>query len=226
VNDASGTWLLAIDTSSEQASIALFDGLRVADLTWPAGRDQTVSVLDEIDHLITLNKLTVADLAIVAVATGPGMFNGLRVGMSVAKGLAFSASLPLIGVPTLDAVALPLTACELPIIAVLSAGRGRLLWAKYTDGQRTEPRNGTPEELAAEIESGESDVLLCGEIISSHRKILGTIALAQIAPITSVVHRASSVADLAWRRYLENDFDDPVTLEPTYLHAASPVRVP
>jgi tRNA threonylcarbamoyladenosine biosynthesis protein TsaB len=226
VNDASGTWLLAIDTSSEQASIALFDGHRVADLTWPAGRDQTVSVLDEIDHLITLNKLTVADLAIVAVATGPGMFNGLRVGMSVAKGLAFSASLPLIGVPTLDAVALPLTACELPIIAVLSAGRGRLLWAKYTDGHGTEPRNGTPEELAAEIEAGESDVLLCGEIIPNHREIFAKAAHVRVTPISSVMHRASAVAELAWRRYLADDCDDPVTLEPTYLHAASPVRVP
>jgi tRNA threonylcarbamoyladenosine biosynthesis protein TsaB len=224
LNDASGKWLLAIDTSTEQASIALFDGHRLADLTWPAGRDQTVSVLDEIDHLLTLNKLSIADLAAVAVATGPGMFNGLRVGMSVAKGISFSASLPLIGLPTLDAVALPHLECELPIIAVLSAGRGRLLWARYADGHRAEPRNGTPEELATEIESGESDILLCGEIIQSHREILEKIARVRIAPITGVTHRASAVAELAWGRYLKGDFDDSVTLEPTYLHAASPIR--
>jgi tRNA threonylcarbamoyladenosine biosynthesis protein TsaB len=224
VNDASGTWLLAIDTSTEQASITLFDGHRLADLTWPAGRGQTVSVVDEIDHLLTLNKLTISGLAAVAVATGPGMFNGLRVGMSIAKGLAFSASLPLIGVPTLDAVALPHTACELPIIAVLSAGRGRLLWAKYADGQGAEPRNGTPDELTTEIESSESDVLVCGEIIPSHREILDKITRVRIAPITTATRRASSVAELAWGRYQTGNIDDPVNLEPAYLHAASPTE--
>jgi tRNA threonylcarbamoyladenosine biosynthesis protein TsaB len=226
VDQVPQAWLLAIDTSTEQASIALFDGHRLADLTWPAGRDQTVSVLDEIDHLLTLNKLTTAELAVVSVATGPGMFNGLRVGMSVAKGLAFSISLPLIGVPTLDAVALPHVECGLPIIAVLSAGRGRLLWARTADGQLTAPRNGTADELAAEINAGEIDVLLCGEIFPSHREILAKIARVRIAPISSVMHRASAVAELAWRRFQAGDFDDPVTLEPTYLHAATPVRGP
>ena len=217
-------WLLAIDTSTEQASVALFDGHRLTDLTWAAGRDQTVSVLVEIDHLLALNKLTIADLAAVSVATGPGMFNGLRVGMSVAKGLAFSASLPLIGIPTLDAVALPHVECDMPVIAVLSAGRGRLLWARLAGGQLTVPRNGTVDELAAEIASGEIDVLLCGEIIPSYREILAKIARVRIAPISSVMHRASAIAELAWRRYLAGDFDDLVTLEPTYLHAATPVR--
>jgi tRNA threonylcarbamoyladenosine biosynthesis protein TsaB len=224
VIDSSGRWLLAIDTSTEQASIALFDGHHLAELTWPAGRDQTVSVLNQIDHLLTLNKLTVADLAAVSVATGPGMFNGLRVGMSVAKGLAFSASLPLIGVPTLAAVVLPFTECGLPIIAVLPAGRGRLLWARSENGELADPRNGTPEELAEDIAPDNTDVLLCGEINPNYRESLATLPLLRIPPLSGGVCRASAVAELARQRFQAGDVDDPVTLEPTYLHAASPPK--
>jgi tRNA threonylcarbamoyladenosine biosynthesis protein TsaB len=223
VNDASGRWLLAIDTSTEQASIALFDGQLHAELSWPAGRDQTVSVLDQIDHLLTLNKLIIADLAAVSVATGPGMFNGLRVGMSVAKGLAFSASLPLIGVPTLAAVVLPYAECGLPIVPVLPAGRGRLLWAKFENGELAEPRNGTPEELAESVAVADTDVLLCGEINPIHRQSLAKLPHLRVPPLSGGVCRASAVAELAWERFQASDHDDPVTLEPTYLHAASRV---
>jgi tRNA threonylcarbamoyladenosine biosynthesis protein TsaB len=215
-------WLLAIDTSTEQASIALFDGVQCSETTWPAGRDQTVSVLDQIDHLLTLTKLSVADLGAIGIATGPGMFNGLRVGMSVAKGFALSANLPLIGVPTLEAVALPHQACGLPVIAVLAAGRGRILWAKNDAGQLGEPRNGRPEELAAEIEETESNVLVCGELSRDQRKALGQLALVHLATMSGSICRALAVAELAWKRYERGEIDDAVSLEPTYLHAANP----
>jgi tRNA threonylcarbamoyladenosine biosynthesis protein TsaB len=226
VNEANGKWLLAIDTSTEQASIAFFDGERLANLSWPAGRDQTVSVLDQIDHLLTLNRLTISDLAAVAVATGPGMFNGLRVGMSVAKGLAFSASLPLIGVPTLNAVVMPLFGCGLPVIGVLKAGRGRLLWSIHTTESTSKPKNGTVEELVHEANAHGSELMVCGEISSAHREALLNTAWARVAPLSTVLNRAASVAELAWVRFQGGDFDDPVTLEPTYLHAASPAGHP
>ena len=224
MGNTSAKWLLAIDTSTEQASIALYDGEHFADLTWPAGRDQTVSVLDQIDHLLSLNRLSIADLAAVGVATGPGMFNGLRVGMSITKGLAFSASLPLIGVPTLGAVALPHVTCGMPVIAVLTAGRGRLLWSTYSGGHASEPRNGTVDELASEIDAGGVDVLVCGELLLVHREVLARSQHARIPPMAGGVRRASAVAELAYRRLQTEDFDDPVNLEPTYLHAASSSR--
>jgi tRNA threonylcarbamoyladenosine biosynthesis protein TsaB len=224
VSNTSAKWLLAIDTSAEQASIALYDGEHFADLSWPAGRDQTVSVLEQIDHLLSLNKLSIADLAAIGVATGPGMFNGLRVGMSVAKGLAYSASLPLIGVSTLDAVALPHVTCGMPVIAVLAAGRGRLLWSNYSGGHTSEPRNGTVDELASEIDAGGIDVLICGELLAVHRETLAQSPHTRLPPRSGVVRRASAVAELAYNRLLNGDFDDLVNLEPTYLHAAGPVR--
>lgn len=217
-----GDWLLAIDTSTEQAAIALFDGQRLAETMWPAGRDQTVSLLDQIDHLLMLTKLAVADLGAVGIAIGPGMFNGLRVGMSVAKGFALSANLPLIGVPTLDAVVLPHAECGLLIIGVLAAGRSRLLWAAGDHGQLGSPRNGTVEELVRGIEDAGSNVLVCGELTIEQRAVLGRSHLVRLSPLAGGTRRPGAVAELAWRRFLDRDFDDPVNLEPAYLHAASP----
>ena len=154
------------------------------------------------------------------------MFNGLRVGMSIAKGLAFSASLPLIGVPTLDAVAQPHDACGLPIVAVLQAGRGRLIWSKYWAGTSSEPRNGTASELAQEIVQAGEMVLLCGEVSQEVRVEVAQSLHARIGWPLSGMRRAACVAYLGWLRFRLGRVDDSVALEPTYLHAASPISKP
>ena len=124
-------WLLAIDSSTDQAGIALFDGQRLAELSWIAGRTQTTSLLSEVDHLLKLQGVTLKDIAAIAVATGPGAFSGLRVGFGIAKGLSLARGIPLIGVPTLDATAYFWSIQESPVVAVVQAGRGRVVWAEY-----------------------------------------------------------------------------------------------
>jgi tRNA threonylcarbamoyladenosine biosynthesis protein TsaB len=131
-------WLLAIDTSSEVASLALAPvgeghGLPGAELTWQAGRAQTTSLLTQADRLLRLCAIDSSALSAVAIATGPGGFNALRVGMSVAKGFAFALDIPIIGVGTLDlaAQAAAVWGCEVPVRAFVSAGRGRVVCADY-----------------------------------------------------------------------------------------------
>ena len=148
--------LLAIDSSTDQAGVGLYDGVRVAELSWVAGRTQTASLLGQIQHLLTLHQLTPSDLAAIAVAIGPGTFSGLRVGISVAKGLVLGLGIPLVGVPTLTAAALPLAGAGAAVVAIVAAGRDRLVWAEYRDQRRglaetAPPRNGTAEELAADL---------------------------------------------------------------------------
>src|SRR4051812_20321526 len=125
---ASQPWLLAIDTSTEQAGIALTDGSRTAETSWWAGRDQTVTVLAQIDRLVDLVGINPGEIAAIAVATGPGMFNGLRVGMSIAKGWHLGSGAVLIGVSTFDITTEPYSGLGLPVIATIAAGRGRLVW--------------------------------------------------------------------------------------------------
>jgi tRNA threonylcarbamoyladenosine biosynthesis protein TsaB len=122
--------LLALDTSTQTAGVALYaDDTLLAEVSWPAGRAQTTALLGEIDRLLCLGGLRPPDLGAVAVATGPGSFNGLRVGLATAKGLAFALDLPLLGVPTLDAAAYPHGGHGRPVRAVIAAGRGRFVSA-------------------------------------------------------------------------------------------------
>src|SRR5438128_99563 len=95
--------LLALDTSTNAPSIALYDerGI-VGETTWRTHENHTRSLMPEIVRLMELVGTDVSALKAIGVATGPGSFTGLRIGLSAAKGLAYSLNLALIGVPTLD----------------------------------------------------------------------------------------------------------------------------
>src|SRR6478752_10375267 len=123
--------VLAIDTSTDFAGIAVSDGSNVVELRWSAGRNQTTSVLEQIDHCLKLAGIAVSDLAAIAVAIGPGMFNGLRVSASIAKGLAIAGDIPLIGISTLEITAAPWHGLGRGVIALVSAGRGRVVWQRF-----------------------------------------------------------------------------------------------
>lgn len=115
--------LLAIDTSTHYASAALHDGTQLlAEHTWLARQDHTRTLTPNIQRLLSDAGLDSGALQAVAVALGPGSFNGLRVGLSVAKGLAIARSLPLVGVSTLELLAAEYNLTEV----TMNAGRGQV----------------------------------------------------------------------------------------------------
>ena len=215
-------WLLAIDSSTEQAGVALYDGDRLYETTWAAGRTQTASVLREIDRLLDLAGRSIDEVAAIAVATGPGAFSGLRVGASVAKGLVLATGAVLLGVPTLDAAALPYTGGSTPVVAVVAAGRGRLVWAIYGGegdrGQHGSPRNGLPAELAAEIAGFTDGAIVTGELTEAQADAIAAVPGVHLPPRPLRTRRAAAVAALAWPRFAAGEADDAAALEPVYLH--------
>ena len=98
--------LLAIDTSTRWASLALYDltGL-VAETSWRCWGNHTVEVLPTIAQMVKRSRALPADIKAVAVAKGPGSFTGLRIGMSIAKGFSLALNVPIIAIPTLDIIA-------------------------------------------------------------------------------------------------------------------------
>jgi len=115
--------LLAIDTSSHYASVALHDGERLlAEHSWLANQDHTRSLIPNIQRLLADVDSGIEQVSALAVALGPGSFNGLRVGLSTAKGLALARSLQLAGVPTLELLAAEYGLAE----TTMNAGRGRI----------------------------------------------------------------------------------------------------
>src|SRR5215210_4654870 len=148
--------ILGIDTSSSQGGIALYDGRTLSTRSFPAERSHTTTLLSEIHHLLDRAEISVPGLAAIAIAIGPGAFTGLRVGFGVAKGFHLATKVPVIGISTLQATALGYATCGSPVVAVIGAGRGRLVWARYEANsggldQSRPPRNGTVSELVEEL---------------------------------------------------------------------------
>jgi tRNA threonylcarbamoyladenosine biosynthesis protein TsaB len=213
-------WLLAIDTSTEQAGLALTDGNRFAETSWFAGREQTVSVLAQIDHLVELTGIDMGQIKAIGVATGPGTFNGLRVGLSLAKGLHVGLDAVLIGVSTLMITAQPFLAFGRPVVGVVAAGRGRLVWDVYPEGGR--PVNGTVDDLAAEIRLNNGEMIIVGDLTADQASVVESLPNAVLPSPAIRTLRPAALAEIAWERFLAQDVDDPALLAPVYVHARTP----
>ncbi len=99
-------YLLAIDTSSKALSVALLRGTeRLAEEAITAERNHSIYLLPVVQRLLASCDISVHQLQAVAVGRGPGSYTGVRIGVTVAKTIAWSVKIPLIGVSSLSALA-------------------------------------------------------------------------------------------------------------------------
>ena len=215
--------LLAIDTSTRYAGVALADEDRVlACRVWYSTVNHTVELMPAVAELLQAQGLTVGNLAGIVVALGPGGFSALRVGMSVAKGLALAGKKPLVGVGTLDLEAFPYWESGLPVCALLDAGRGETASAHFAPGgQRTrEDLVGPPEEI---LQSITEPTLFCGEGVEGRAELIkeGLGPLAVVVSRAAAASRLWSLAALAGQRLEVGGSDDPAGLQPYYLRMPS-----
>jgi tRNA threonylcarbamoyladenosine biosynthesis protein TsaB len=230
--------LIAIDTSTAQIGLALYDGESIAgELVWQSRAHHTEQLAPALAGLLDRVSLKIDSIEALGVAIGPGSFTSLRVGLAFVKGLALARHLPLIGIPTLDIVvaAVPLSDSNFSgtastgsgpsrkLAAVLQAGRGRLAvgWYKPTptgwlaEGPATTT---TADELEQKIHR---PVIICGELSPEDRHCLGrkfkNITLASPA---QCVRRPGILAELAWNRWKAGKTNAAASLAPIYLHVA------
>ena len=204
-------WLLAIDTSTDWSGVAVTDGDAWAEVNWSAGRHQTTQVLPEIDRLLDRMQITMTDVGAVAVATGPGSFSGLRVGLSLAKGFALAGQVALIGVSTLE-VTTHGWDDRLPVVGVVRAGRRRFVWAEHST--LADLKTGEIDSLVESVPAG---ALVIGEINEvSATALTANDCMVPGEPLRR--RRAASLAAIGRRRWLAAELDDPAALEPVYIH--------
>lgn len=217
--------LLAIDTATRAVSLALHDGARVlAESTWTTANHHTIELTPAVGELLGRSRITVRDLTGLAVALGPGSYTGLRIGLSLAKGIALGAAppLPLIGVPTLDIVAAAQPPLAPQLCAVAQAGRGRVNAGFYTwgdDADAWQPA-GDPAitTWAALIEQIDAPTLLAGEVTAEVRDTLAKANPAlRVSPPALCLRRAGVLAELAWQRMRAGAPTDARAVAPTYL---------
>jgi tRNA threonylcarbamoyladenosine biosynthesis protein TsaB len=215
--------LLAIDTATRFAGLALYDGEVIrSELCWLSNRNHSTELAPTMVRMLDQQGVAPTDISAVAVASGPGSFTGLRIGMSVAKGLAEACNVPILGVPTLDVLAFQHAEQRRPIWAVIQAGRKRLCAGRYERRrgrwrQRGDIQLTTLEGLVALI-SGRS--LVCGELSQEEASYIAAHTEQDIvfATPSQSMRRPACLAELAWRRFEQGESDDLATLSPVYVH--------
>jgi tRNA threonylcarbamoyladenosine biosynthesis protein TsaB len=219
--------LLAIDTSTKQMGLALYDGAQViGEMLWHSRHFHTVELAPAVADLMARSGLRMDAIQVLGVALGPGSFTSLRVGLAFVKGLALARHLPIIGVPTLDVVAAAQEVRDLPLAAVLQAGRGRLALTWYEASETGWRPNGpasvtTADELA---ESINKPTIVCGELTADERQRLARKRVnVLLASPAACVRRPAVLAEMAWERWQAGAQDDAASLAPIYLHVADPI---
>jgi len=218
--------LLAVDTSTQTVGIALFDGSQIlCEESWISRRYHTVELANAVQSNLSRAGLSVADLEVLGVAIGPGSFTGLRIGLALIKGIAYTNKLPVIGIPTLDITARAIPVQEIRLAAVLQAGRNRLAVGWYITKDGDWVPDGALENLTLNELLGKIDqpCILTGELSQEIRDSVGDNELIITAPPTLAMRSPKYLAELAWGRWQTGDVDDVLCLSPTYLHKGDPI---
>ena len=214
--------LLAIDTSTAQVGLALYDGMQIlSEMTWTTRQHHTTELAPALSGLLNRCGVPMDMVGALGVAVGPGSFTSLRVGLSLVKGIALARHIPVIGISTMDIIAAAQPAGKHPLAVVIQAGRKRMAvgWYHCLKNQwqaQGGVKGSTIDELADEIES---PTYVAGELSSDDRSRLARkrVNILLASPV-HCIRRPSILADLAWARWQKNDVDDAATLAPVYLH--------
>lgn len=215
--------VLALDTSMQHGTAALVDEGRVlAEITFLAGHAQAEKMFPMLDALFSLAGLGKGDVDLLAVGVGPGGFTSVRVGLSTAKGLSLARGVPVVGLPSLRALARTLSPAGGRAAAFVDAGRGEVYAALYDlDAGRAlvEPTLGEAGALAAHIDAtAGGDYVLGGDGLLKYGD-----AIAAGAPSARVVStafreiRGSALAFEALRVHGEEGPSDVDSVEPLYV---------
>jgi tRNA threonylcarbamoyl adenosine modification protein YeaZ len=212
---------LSIDTSTGWGGVAVSkEGKLLAEITWKPGHNHTVELYPNISRLLEAANTDTKSITAVFVAMGPGSFNGLRAGISAAKGLAFSLGIPLKGVSTLEVEAYPFAYSALPVCPIHDAGRGEIAAALYQLKERWQCLREEHLTTVARLpEETTETTVFCGEIpagaTEAIKSMLGDRAV--IPGAEALLRRPAMLAALGWQYLQANGADNLSTLQPIYL---------
>lgn len=215
--------LLAVDTSTTRAGIALYDGDVLAESIWEAGRDHGRHLMPAIQQTMTRLGREPSDLTAVAAARGPGSFTGLRVGLAVARGLAVALEIPAYGIGSLEVLASVVPPLGWPVRPVLAAGRGRFATARFVPSEhgyiQDEDVMGVTLETLLRLVAERCAIV--GDLDDEGRSRLAALGdRVWVAPPALSVRRPAVLAELAWQKLRQGVPPGPEDGEPIYLSRA------
>jgi tRNA threonylcarbamoyladenosine biosynthesis protein TsaB len=213
--------LLSADTSGRQGSIALARGeaagtCQVIEVAPLAGGTFSAQLVPHIAALLSRHGFTRTDIGAFAVASGPGSFTGLRVGLAAIKGLAEILLKPIATVSLLEAVAV---GAGMPgkILAILDAGRSEVYAGEYEvtseSAQVASERLVKREDLFAQIQQSpaHSSLATSDKSLAEAARSAG-LSVSLVEPVD-----AGTIARLGWRKIQQGQTVSPETLEANYI---------
>jgi tRNA threonylcarbamoyladenosine biosynthesis protein TsaB len=218
--------LLALDTATPQVAVAIGDDGRVRGEVRLAGRRRHAEQLvPAIAYLCEQTGVRLEQLAAVAVGVGPGLFTGLRVGVTTAKVMAQTLRVPVVAVPSPDLVAYPLRHAGRLIAVVLDARRREVFHAQYRPVpggvQRVSAYAvGAAVDVVAELAAGGDEALLAGDGVEANRDEFATLDRAEDAGPEFEHPSATALVELATGRVEREEFTSSWAVQPLYLRAS------
>jgi tRNA threonylcarbamoyladenosine biosynthesis protein TsaB len=215
--------ILAIETATPHGSVALVEGGAVAaETVLAAGRPASETVLSAVSALFAFRGAGPTGISCVAVSAGPGSFTGLRVGMAAAKGYCFGWNLPMILVPTLEALASRFPDEERVLCPVLDARKKEVYAALFRREAgvltRLSPDLALPPGgLLDRLPGGE--IVFCGDGLKTY----GAMFLERLGSRATFIEgpaglpAAGAVGILGERAFLEGTAEDPGSAVPAYI---------
>lgn len=217
--------VLGIETSSTCGSVAVVQDRKVlGELFFNTGTKHSTKIVPSITNLLSTVELNKADLEGIAVTSGPGSYTSLRIGISIAKGLAYSLDIPLIGISTLQCVAFNSIISPHLICSLIDARKGELYSAlfRYNTGELeriSEDQIVSIDYLCQAID--EKTVLIGDGLYLYKSTFVDRInGLVLFAPEHLCYGRASSCAILGIDNFKKAKRDEVNTLVPKYIRQA------
>ena len=209
--------ILALETSTELGSCALWRDGAVTERICPAGKSHSETLLPLVRELLAEAGVKVSQLDAIAFGVGPGAFTGLRVACGAAQGLAVATNLPLIPVTSLETMA-SLAGSE-RVLALLDARMGEVYSGSYQLGNDAYVLHGdirvsAPDAVALPVEPG---WLACGNAIAAYPALQERLNAAGIAVLADILPTAAAVARLAAPRAIRDEGIDAALAAPLYV---------
>lgn len=218
--------ILALDSSAVAACAAVIDGDKIlAEYTQNTGHTHSETLLPLAEKALTASALSVDDIDLFAVSAGPGSFTGVRIGISLVKGLTFGKNKPIASVSSLEALAYNLQGFNGVVCPVMDARRNQVYTAIFKDAQRLSEDMLIPcEELKQMLSRYDEPIYFTGDGYELARK---NIVLDNICdtPLRLRLQNAVSVALAAEKNFKvnKNIFTD-TEVQPIYLRASQAER--
>ena len=216
--------ILALETSTLVSSVALgtVDTL-LGEITLQTKKTHSELLMPHIDKLLRMAGIKKTELKAVAVSIGPGSFTGLRIGLATAKTLAYALQIPIVGVPSLAALAYGCSVPGVILAPMLDAQKGNVYQAvfQWQNGELQELRATRVvdiQEALEDLTQYDLPVLVMGEAAVLHSEKIQKIGKnLELAKPHLIIQRAASVVGLGHTLLKQGNVEDVMTLEPVYI---------